>query len=296
MQLVPETATDSAILAAALQFASAGISVVPASMKGTKAPITNWKQYQTKAASYEQILEWFSNGETGLGVVTGRVSGNLEMLELEGRSVQAGMLEEAREIAINSGLGELWNTLNGYVELTPSGGLHWLYRLEEGASVPGNTKIARRPGAEGGVEVLAETRGEGGYVVVAPSSGSVHPSGRPWVMISGSPATIPVISMEDRDAIHLVFRALDSMPSIEQVREAVTTPKTDGLSPGDDFNARASWDDILKGWTKLYTSRGVTYWRRPGKDVGGISATTGRNDGDNLYVFSTSTPFDAEKP
>lgn len=295
MQLVPEPAKDSAILAAALQFASAGISVVPASMKGTKAPITSWKRYQEERASYEQILQWFSNGETGLGVVTGAVSGNLEMIELEGRAVQSGMMEEAREIAINSGLGEVWNTLNGYVELTPSGGLHWLYRLEEGAIVPGNTKIARRPGIDGKVDVLCETRGEGGFVVVAPSSGPVHPSGNPWVMISGGPATIPTISREDRDAIHLVFRALDSMPSIEQVREAVTSVKADVLTPGDDFNARGNWSEILNDWTKLHTSRGVTYWRRPGKDIG-ISATTGRNDGDNLYVFTTSTIFDAEKP
>ena len=36
-------------------------------------------------------------------------------------------------------------------------------------------------------------------------------------------------------------------------------------------------------------------WRRPGKSTG-ISATTGRNDGDNLYVFTTSTSFEAERP
>jgi hypothetical protein len=52
---------------------------------------------------------------------------------------------------------------------------------------------------------------------------------------------------------------------------------------------------ILKGWKKVFTANGVTYWRRPGKDTG-ISATTGKNDANNLYVFSTSTTFEENKP
>src|SRR5690606_20387492 len=40
---------------------------------------------------------------------------------------------------------------------------------------------------------------------------------------------------------------------------------------------------------------GTVYWRRPGK-TRGVSATTGRGGADNLYVFSTSTPFEAERP
>lgn len=284
------------MLQAALAFAASGCSVVPASMNGTKAPIKAWKEYQTIRANAMQIATWYKDGGTGLGIVTGAVSGNLEMLELEGRAVAAGMLDEVRDIAYESGLGQIWDTLNkGYVELTPSGGIHWLYRIAD-EPVPGNTKLARRPGENGGVDVLAETRGEGGFVVVAPSHGKVHPSGQPWVMIQGSPALIPMLSWEERNAIHTVFKALDGIPTVETVKDAVTV-KTDGVSPGDDFNNRATWDDILgkRGWTKVFTAAGTTYWRRPGKDVG-ISATTGRNDGDNLYVFTTSTEFDAERP
>lgn len=292
----PELPTN--MLQAALAFAASGCSVVPASMNGTKAPIKAWKEFQTQRANAMQIAHWYKDGGTGLGVVTGKVSGNLEMLELEGRAVTGGMLDEIKEIAINSGLEEIWKIINaGYVELTPSGGIHWLYRIAD-AAVPGNTKLARRPGENGGVEVLAETRGEGGYVVVAPSYGPVHPSGQPWIQIHGSPALIPTITWDEREAIHAVFRCLDSMPTAQSVKEAVTV-KSDGISPGDDYNNRASWDELLlpRNWIKVYTAGGVTYWRRPGKDViGGISATTGRNDGDNLYVFSTSTEFEAERP
>lgn len=287
------------MLNAALAFAASGCSVVPASMNGSKAPIKAWKQYQSQRANALDIAAWYKDGtNTGLGVITGAVSGNLEMLELEGRAVASGLLDEVREIAINSGLGQIWQVINdGYVEMTPSGGLHWLYRIAD-REVPGNTKLARRPGENGGVDVLAETRGEGGFVVVAPSHGTVHPSGRPWILIKGSPALIPTLSWDEREALHLVFRALDAMPQVETVREHIEVKsESDNLTPGTDYNNRGSWDELLltRGWVKVYTANGTTYWRRPGKDTG-ISATTGRNDGDNLFVFSTSTEFESERP
>ena len=285
------------ILQAALDFYDAGVSVIPAKEDGSKAPITSWKQYQVTMADREQIASWFSGSATGIGVITGAVSGNLEMLEMEGRAVNSGLLDEARELAHNSGLGELWEIIsNGYVEFTPSGGLHWLYRIAD-EPVPGNTKLARRPGENDTVEVLAETRGEGGFVVTAPSYGSTHPSGRAWQLLKGSPALIPMLSMEERNAIHNIFKALDRMPVKETLVQILNQNVQNSASdkPGDQFNEKAEWRDILIGWKIVYSAGGVTYWRRPGKDIG-ISATTGRNDGDNLFVFTTSTSFEAEKP
>ena len=284
------------ILQAALDFYDAGVSVIRAREDGSKAPITSWEQYQVTMADREQIASWFSGNATGIGVITGAVSGNLEMLEMEGRAVNSGLLDEARELAHNSGLGELWEIIsNGYVEFTPSGGLHWLYRIAD-EPVPGNTKLARRPGENDTVEVLAETRGEGGFVVTAPSHGSTHPSGRAWQLLKGSPALIPMLSMEERNAIHNIFKALDRMPVKETLVQILNqNVPTTSDKPGDQFNEKAQWREILVGWKVVYSSNGVTYWRRPGKDIG-ISATTGRNDGDNLFVFTTSTSFEAEKP
>ena len=119
----------NAILQAAIDFYNAGISVVPAKNDGSKAPIGSWKQYQVQRADIAQLEEWFGSGHSGIGVVCGQVSGNLELLELEGRAVAAGMLQQARELAFNSGLQELWDPIAfGYVEVSPSGGMHFLYR------------------------------------------------------------------------------------------------------------------------------------------------------------------------
>lgn len=286
------------IFGAAMSFAAHGCSIVPTRLDGSKAPIGAWKKYQSERANAMQIHHWFANpDQTGFGVITGQVSGNLEMLEFEGRAVAMGLLDEANELAINSGLLELlYKVTNGYAEFTPSGGVHFYYRISD-APVPGNTKIARQPGEDGGV--LIETRGEGGFSIVAPSFGMVHPSGKAWIAVTGSPATIPTISWDEREAVHSVLRALDRMPTPETVLSVIAdhADAGGGVSPGDDYSNRTSWDEILipRGWSKVFTQGTTTYWRRPGKNIG-ISATTGRNDGDNLFVFSTSTEFEAEKP
>jgi hypothetical protein len=282
------------VLRTAIEFHAAGVCVVPARIDGSKAPIGSWKQFQSERPTLEQITQWFATGHEGIGIITGAVSGNLLMVEFEGRAIADGLLEEAAGIANASGLEEIWRIITtGYVEKTPSGGLHLLWRIAD-EPVAGNTKLARRPGGNDTVEVLCETRGEGGFVITAPSSGSVHPSGEAWQLLVGSPALIPMLSAEENEAILTVFQALDKMPVKEEVvRDLVQ--HSQGDKPGDDFNNRAEWTDILKGWKKVFSANGVTYWRRPGKDTG-ISATTGRNDGDNLFVFTTSTLFQSETP
>jgi hypothetical protein len=292
---------NNSTLQMALDFYDAGVSVVPANTNGTKSPIGSWKQYQVQRAEREQLIEWFKDGHEGIGIITGAVSGNLEMVEAEGRAVHDGLFDKAKDFALNNGMEEIWNLLtSGYVEMTPSGGLHFLYRIAD-EPVPGNTKIARRPGENDSVEVLFETRGSGGFVVTAPSHGDVHPSGQPWILLAGSPASIPMFSMEERNALHRVFATLDSMPAKESFANVFLNKEIskDDAKPGTDYNNKATWDEILipLGWSKGYTSHGTTTWTRPGKSSQfGYSATTGRNDGDNLYVFSTSTSFQAERP
>lgn len=286
------------ILTAALHFANAKIAVVPVAADGSKRPaLSTWKQYVDTLPTVPELMEWFNREDAqGIGVVTGGISG-IEMLELEGRAVADGMLEQAKELAHNSGLGDVFDAMhNGYCEITPSGGVHWLYRIAD-APIPGNTKIARRPGADGGIEVLCETRGTGGFTIVAPSHSRTHSSGLPYKMVNGGVETIATLSWEERNAIFDVFRVFDSMPQVETIKDATTHKDDSNLSPGDDYSQKESWENLLipRGWSIVYKSGETTYWRRPGKNIG-ISATTGRNAGDNLFVFTTSTEFDAERP
>jgi hypothetical protein len=286
----------SSLLPIALRFATQGIVAVPTASDGSKRPmLPTWKEFQQRLPTQDELLGWFNN-ETiqGLGVITGRISGNLEMLELEGRAVADKMHLQIAEIATSSGLADVWEKINaGYVEMTPSGGLHWLYRLE--SPVAGNLKLARRPGENGGVEVLAETRGEGGFSICAPSAGTTHPSGGAWQLLRGSIEQIPTLTDAEHTALHSLFALFDQMPKAESIAQEVSN-KIDGiLSAGDDYNARTTWDEILipLGWSKVYNKGEATVWRRPGKNEG-ISATTNFNGNNKLFVFSTSTVFDSE--
>ncbi len=113
------------VFTAALRFAAAGCSVVPVMADGSKRPgIGTWKEYQHKMPTAAELQDWFKSAR-GVGLITGQISGNLEMLELEGRAVADGMHTQLKEMAGEAGLSELWDRLtSGYCEMTPSGGLH----------------------------------------------------------------------------------------------------------------------------------------------------------------------------
>lgn len=303
----------------------AGVSCIPIQANQTKRPAVQWGDYQVKAPELGQVDEWWGNGSTyGIALICGKVSGNLELLELEGRATSADMITEVVNRCDELGVGHIWDRLNGpegYSEMSPSGGLHLLYRITDG-EVPGNTKIARRPATEeelaqnpqDTLKVLAETRGEGGYVIVAPTSGICHPTGEAWIKINGEHGQLPEITWEERCRLHeAVQRALDVSDLAASVRPIPTPqapaafptgPPSAGLSaagstsPGDAYET-TPWIDILgpHGWVVESTHGRTINWTRPGKDRRqGASATTGHApDRDRLYVFSTSTVFEAEQ-
>lgn len=301
----------TALLPAAHELEVAGCSVLPVAADGTKRPGVAWAEFQHRRAEPHELEAWFAGTSyDGLGVVTGAISGNLELLEAEGRAVDAGLVKEFGQLLVDHGHEDLWNRLcGGWMETSPSGGIHWLYRVQ--APIRGNTKLARRPNPDNPrlVDVLLETRGEGGYVVVAPSGGRTHPTGRGWTTIGAGPSACITLSVDERDVLHAVATLLDSMPT--QPPPVPGTPSSSGTSstatagselrPGDDYNARTSWDDILTpaGWTKVKPLAGGYAWTRPDKAArDGISATTGtsRDGEDRLYVFTTSTEFESERP
>jgi hypothetical protein len=326
------------LITAAYAFEAAGCSVVPTRADASKAPAAEWTQYQQTRATRQRLDRWLRNGaHDGIGVIMGAVSGGMEMWEAEGRAVQEGYLERLAEALNDHGLTDLWHRItSGYLEQAPGGGFHILYRVT-GTPRP-NTKLASRPSTPAELEawkakerekaaawtdadkrdrrlvvidkttceqvpqVLFETRGEGGYVVVAPSGGRTHPSGRPWVLLAGGPDTIATISEHERDALYAVTSLLNAIPApqVPTPRPKPTVLRStpgEGLRPGDDYNAKATWAEILEphGWTCVSTYGQGLIWCRPGKSRS-ASATTGTRDGDNLYVFSTSTVFEAGKP
>ena len=300
-------------LTGALAWHDAGCSVVRAAVDGSKRPDGPWKQYQEQRAPRETVERWFAGGHPGVGVVCGTVSGHLELLELEGRAITEGVFQRMVAACDELGVGDLWRTLTATcAEASPSGGLHVFYRVPDG--VAGNTKLAQRLAREDEytdeehelaakgktiVRGLIETRGEGGFVVAAPSHGAVHPTGKPYTFIAGNPTTIPTITGEQRDLLHIAARTCDQLPAPAPIPDVTVLDARrgdGGVSPGDDYNARGSWTELLEahGWARVWGDRARTYWRRPGKQFG-ISAVTGGAEGDYFYSWTTSTVLPAEE-
>lgn len=299
--------TQTQIHQTALNLHQNGCSIVPVTLDGSKRPAIPWKTYTQTHPTTDLINNWFNSGRNfGIGVITGKISGNLEMLEIEGRATSH--VHKITELAKTLGLEQLWHRVNtGWLEKSPTGGIHWFIRLT--TTPPGNTKLAMNENGE----TLAETRGEGGFVVLAPTPGTGHTTGQPWTHIIGGPQNTPTLTPEEHQQLHhLITAALHTNPTPihkPQTQESRTpaiptdsiwaTSRPGDTTPGDDYEAKTSWDQILTphGWTRLHTDpAGTTYWRRPGKNYG-ISATTGNaNDRDRLYVFTSSTSFTPETP
>jgi putative DNA primase/helicase len=294
------------LLETALTLHREGYTPLPIKPDGTKSPAVRWTPYIDTQPTIAEVTGWFTRIEAdGIGVIAGAASGNLEMFEAEGRAIH--LIPQLAQLMTDHDAAELWALINsGWVEITPNAGMHWHYRVSDGPARR-NTKLARRPATDTEladkpdekIKVLFETRGQGGFTVLAPSNGRTHPTGKGWRRVHGGPDTCPVITSEQRDLLYAVTSLLDETPTEPEpaYREPGPVPAVGGLRPGDDYNARASWDDILgsRGWEKQ-PRPGFVAWRRPGKTDPGISATTGRNEHDRLYVFSSSTEFDTEKP
>lgn len=296
---------DSPLIEAARQWYDAGYCVVPSHEDQSKRPFGQWKSYQTYRPTWEELAGWLNSGRyTGIGVICGAASGGAEMVEIEGPGDAAvERLGKVMEAATACGLTELMATVaRGCVEQSAGGGLHMFIRLGDGPAKP-NTKLGMA-GTGPNRHVVAETRGEGGFVIVAPTPGRKgHPEGASYLFLQGSsPAGTPVISVRERDELHdlLAFALHEHEEEPEPVR--VSTPATPSGpvavdSTFGEFRARTTWRDILDplGWRMGHTdAEGHTHWTRPGgSGFEGTSATT-LEDGP-MYVFSTSTDLPAER-
>jgi hypothetical protein len=280
-------------LAAALAYQAAGLSVIPIRRDGSKAPTCRWEPYQQEAASEHQIRRWFAgDNPPGLAVIGGEVSGALECIDFD---AEADTIFPAWCELVEAEAPGLVERLS--VARTPAGGFHVRYRCPD-AKTPGNTKLATNPSAPRKGQTLIETRGEGGYALAPGCPGECHATGRPYTHHSG-PALqyVQAIGFAERDTLIRCAQSFDREPAPEPAKPK--PPGGSGLSPGDDYNQRGpDWPAILEphGWQAVHKRGEITYWRRPGKEGMGWSATTGAATSKSgrllLCVFSSNAaPF-----
>jgi hypothetical protein len=295
------------LIAAARAWYDAGFAVIPCHEDGSKRPFGPWRAYQLVRPDWTMVREWLESGRfTGIGLLMGAASGNTEMIELEG-PLQAALqrlervIERAREqdFAALDMPNLLARIARGCSAQSAGNGLHLYIRVIDGPS-KGNTKLAFE-GQGPDRKVVAETRGEGGFVVAPPTPArNGHQPGSAYLFLQGStPAGKVVVTSEERDLIHLLINlALHEAdtPSPITIPGKVLASSSE---PGafDAYRQAVTWRDILGpvGWREGFTDAdGRTHWTRPGGDhFEGTSATT-LEDGP-LYVFSTNAGLPTEQ-
>lgn len=290
------------LLQEATRLRDSGLSLLPIALDGTKAPDGRllprdaankaiWTPYKERLPNDAELARWFGNGPMGVAVVAGQVSGNLEDIDFDEEAV----FHAWREI-IKAQAPALLKRL--VLIRTPRPGYAVWYRCDE--APPGNRKLARgeRADPETGeikVKTLIETRAEGGYAIIPPSPGACHPSGNTYRLLHGDLGQLPVISAADRDLLIETAQSLNEYVEPEKARKE-SHQTAAGDRPGDEFNARGSWSELLSrhGWQFVRERGDAQYWRRPGKEHG-ISASLGHVAPGLFYVFSSNAPPFAEE-
>lgn len=264
-----------------------------------------------------------------IGIMTGTVSGELEVIDVDCKYDLTGTLWTDFLRLIGDNIPpEVKSSL--VIAKTLSGGYHIYYRSE---IIEGNMKLARRPttpgerektykeklkdrlpeekarkaGNEDKVRVLIETRGEGGYVVAPPTPG--------YTFIQGSPDRIPTITPEIREIILTVAKSFNTLEEVElhstnnpskKSRERVKQKKEnlpglgvnewEGSGAFEDYNDKGDIGELLvngHGWSKVTETMDRIIFKHPATKH--KTSANWHKDKRTFICWSDSTVFEAER-
>jgi hypothetical protein len=244
-----------------LAYRESGLSVLPAKRLAKRPSLPGWKNFQLRIPQERQVVEWFSKPEDAICVVTGQVSGNLEMLDFDRGGDRFEAWKEQIPLELLARL---------VIESSQSGGKHVIYRCSE--PINGNMKLAMGF-RDGAMVTLIETRGEGGLFLCAPTLG--------YSLEQGSLTEIPVLTPQEREILLETAWSLNEyLPTADVPADSQFVPEN---RPGDDFNNRGDIRALLikHGWTLVKKAENEL-WRRPGKANGWSASLKDKS----FYVFS----------
>ena len=138
---------------------------------GKHPALDSWLRYQRVRANEDDAEYWFDGPfkSHNVGIVTGKISGGLVVIDVDAGEGKDGD-ETLQTLQLEN--DDLPDTMMAY---TGGGGRHYFFYAPKGMRIKTGTNILG-PGVD--------VRGEGGFVVAAPSQ---HKSGRPYTMEVSSP-------------------------------------------------------------------------------------------------------------
>lgn len=261
-----------------------------------KSPYKTWKEYQYRRAVEKELWESMAKYDTeAIGIVTGAVSGNLEVIDIDVK-YYAGI-----DAIISKDLKEIYPHLFDKLRIhrTKNNGFHLIYRVSD-AEVPGSTKLAGRYATDEEIEEakargvrkppatvnFIETRGEGGYIVAPPSFGYYVHKQRP----------IPVITWEERCSLISLCQTYNTIITV--AKAPAPTKAEDNMydeNPFESYNRQVDPTDLLEqfDWKYSHHNNKFIWYTRPGK-TRGVSMSF-NTEIRMFYNFTSSTELEAEK-
>lgn len=230
-------------------FNELGVYVFPCD--GNKRPLVKKWRYK-EGEPNPTIPPLFWDKATYVAIQCGSYNGGVECIDFDIKYGESfiGWIKLLREVD-----PQLERKL--YIERSPSGGMHVIYRCD---NYEGNKKLARLKDSK---EYAIETRGEGGYVIIAPSYG--------YTMVQGDMFEFPFLTNEERDI--LINSAKTFNYKSEGEEKKVVTKLTKQAPTGAEskvfeyFNKNFNLLEYLqdKGWECVKVlDGGCKYMKRPG--------------------------------
>ncbi len=232
----------------------------------------------------------------GLGVITGSVNGNLEVIDVDTKYDIKGGIWEALKKGIRDTLPHLLEQF--LIVQTVSGGYHIYYRCE---TIEGNQVFAIREATseeklekpKESIKPLIETRGEGGYIVAPPTPN--------YKSIQGDYSSIPDITPEERETLFSICRGLTQYEKPQSTATPSTYSTTISNPEDSPFIAYDQEGGsvvipllVSHDWTEVEKSGDRIKVKRPGESTSHSSGDF--HIGKNLFkVFSSSTDFQLGK-
>ena len=220
-----------------------GVSTVPVELPSKSPTVQTWKWRERRIPDEKTLYADYQgrNGNSGVATIGGKVSGNLEFLDFD----IAGDFYGAYVALVESEAPGLIERLP--TQQTLNAGFHLLFRCPD-IITPGSQKLACKrvevegPGRheyckkcydskrEGNRFFIypgaIETKGEGGYIVSAPSPGYtiIHQGDR------GNFYDAPAITPAEREILIRCARALDETP-LENIKNGPKPAPGPGRPP-----------------------------------------------------------------
>jgi len=207
-------------------YLSKNLSIIPLKSKA-KEPLIEWKEFQNRKPTEEEIEKWFKNTNNNIAIICGTVSGNLVVIDFDNMEIHDkwyGFIDEkypdVRDIVLRT-----WVVETGR-------GIHIYLRIKEDKDTFRNL-FRTKPKFVEDIDV----KGEGGYVVAPPS---VHPSGKLYKFRIGPTEEGIDIAEVDVQTYNRIIQSIEEL-SGKKARGEEQKPKVveDGLKVLSD-------DAILK--------------------------------------------------